>query len=67
MIILNIKNFCLCVYKQDVVEVKVDSTKEVLKKRRWVSAAASEKYTAARAGMTGKKNPAHTTWRSNEG
>lgn len=41
--------------------MKVDSTKEVLKKRRWVSVAASERYTAARAGMTGKKNLVHTT------
>lgn len=48
-------------YNQDEVVVKVDSTKEVLKSRRWVSAAASERYTAARAGMTGKKNPLHTT------
>lgn len=50
-----------CVYNQDEVVVKVDSTKEVLKKRRWVLDAVSERYTAARAGMTGKKNPAHTT------
>lgn len=41
--------------------MKVDSTKEVLKMQRWVLAAASERYIAARAGMTGKKNPADTT------
>lgn len=35
--------------------MKVDSTKEVLKMRRWVSAAAYERFIAARAGMTGKK------------
>lgn len=46
--------------------MKVDSTKEVLKIRRWVLAAASERYTAARAGMTGKRKPVHATPRSNE-
>lgn len=40
--------------------MKVDSTKEVLKIRRWVLAAVSERYTAARAGMTGKENLVHT-------
>lgn len=48
-----------CSYNQDGVVVKVDSTKEVLKMRRWVLAAASVRYTAAKAGMTGKKNPAY--------
>lgn len=51
---INKKDY-ICVCHQDEVVVKVDSTKEVLKKRRWVLAAASEKSTAARAGMTGKK------------
>ena len=36
--------------------MKVDFTKEVLKNRRWVLDAASERFIAARAGMTGKKN-----------
>lgn len=44
---------CVCVYNQDEVVVKVDSTKEVLKMWRWALAAASERYTAARAGMIG--------------
>lgn len=34
--------------------MKVDSTKEVAKMPRWVSAAAFGKYTEARAGMIGK-------------
>lgn len=34
--------------------MKVDSTKEVAKMLRWVSAAAFGKYTEARAGMIGK-------------
>lgn len=38
--------------------MKVDSTKEVLKRQRGVLAAACEKYIAARAGTTGKKFPA---------
>lgn len=42
-------------YKQDEAVVKVDSTKEAMKMPRWVSAEASEKYTAARAGMIGKE------------
>lgn len=33
---------------------KVDSTKEVLKKRRWASVAASVRFTAVKAGTTGK-------------
>lgn len=37
----------------------MDSTKEVLKMRRWVSAAAYERSIAARAGMTGKKKIVH--------
>lgn len=46
---------CLCVCHQAGVVVKVDFTKEVLKKRRLVSAATSERFTVARAGMTGKE------------
>lgn len=45
--------------------MKVDSTKELLRNPRLVLDEASERYTAARAGMTGKKEPAHTTSRSN--
>lgn len=45
---------CSNVYKQAEAVVKVDSTKEVLKMPRWVSVAASERFTAARAGTTGK-------------
>lgn len=37
--------------------MKVDSTKEVLKRQRGGLAAVCERYTAARAGMTGKKFP----------
>lgn len=37
----------------------MDSTKEVLKMRRWVSAAAYERSIAARAGMTGKEEIAY--------
>lgn len=56
----NVNNASLCVSEQDEVVVKVDSTKEVLKMGRWVLAAASEKSTAARAGMTGKSIRTHT-------
>lgn len=53
---------CPCVSKQDEVVAKVDSTKEVAKKPRWVSAAPFEKYTEARAGMIGKSEKrAHGT------
>lgn len=49
-------------YKQDEAVVKVDSTKEAMKILRWVSAEASEKYTAAKAGMIGKeKQKPHMT------
>lgn len=58
LIILNIGT-CLCVFNQAEAVVKVDSTKEVLKMRRWVLAAASERYIAARAGMTGKETSTH--------
>lgn len=40
------------------VAVKVDSTKEVLKRQKGGLAAACERYIAARAGMIGKKFPA---------
>lgn len=56
-----VAELAFCLFNQDEVVVKVDSTKEVLKMRRWVLAAASVRYTAARAGMTGKKNPAPTS------
>lgn len=51
---------CPCVSKQDEVVAKVDSTKEVAKKPRWVSAAPFEKYTEARAGMIGKSDKSST-------
>lgn len=50
---------CPC-SKQDEVVAKVDSTKEVAKKPRWVSAAPFEKYTEARAGMIGKSDKSGT-------
>lgn len=59
-------DLALCLFNQDEVVVKVDSTKEVLKIRRWVLAVVFERYIAARAGMTGKKNPAHTTQTSSD-
>lgn len=52
---LSAYNSSLSLCKQVEVVVKVDSTKEVLKMRRLVLVVASEKYTAARAGMTGKE------------
>lgn len=54
MKLLNHTCLVLFVYKQAEAVVKVDSTKEVLKMPRWVSVAASERFTEARAGTTGK-------------
>lgn len=51
---------CPFTSKQDEVVAKVDSTKEVAKKPRWVSAAPFEKYTEARAGMIGKSDKSST-------
>lgn len=48
--------FLLSVGEQAGAVAKVDSTKEVLRRPKWGSVAASERSTAARAGTTGEEN-----------